>query len=741
MQYLEDLIGVSTKSNRVILVTTSDVKNEILTYRNQNKIVDNLKIMTESEFITSFVFKSSKQNIQYLIENNPWSSQKLNIDVAKNLEQVLAIVDFLNINDNLLFSYLEKSKVSGYTITKPKLPNGYEVVSYLPNHKDLMEMVIPQKLSDNQVISNSVFEFDHLLEEIEYVVENITEKVTNGSSVDDIIVVAPANYHSLINQQAILYGLPIATDNKISILSHNSGIELWNKIENGEILDLGSYDPQIAEAVIAILNEYSAYGGYSKFLEQVKNDFDQTKITISKTGGIKLITKIDSLYTITKLKEGHFYLLGNYQDGLITYKQDVDLINDSLKGEGLKSSEIQNKIFDSNLHRLISNATNIVVSYSKKLVAADVEIANNLSHLPIKKMKYTTKSKYSQNSDLLRFARANYLKEVFNANTDTYESLKNQFHIEYKDNKFQGVERRYENLKLSYTSINDYYKCGYKFYLNHILRIRNGEFDSKKVIVGNVVHGVLEQLDLNKDMKAEQILVIINEYITQMELNPTPVEKLYFRKLATFLESVCHYMKIEEEQIGKQIQREQEFEMYINDQVSIVGKIDKIISSIENDNLFVDIYDYKTGTLSINFDNIEYGFDLQNLIYFLLIKNYYKHETGEEVLMGTYQQQIRSKVLYDDEEVLDMMKIKGFTKQKHEYLFKRSEKIIGEQEVEKLLAITSEKINEAVTNIIDNNFSINPKVIDGKNKSCDFCQYQSICNKTNNDIIYINKEK
>ncbi len=744
MHYLSKLIGIKPVTTKVILVTTTDVKAEVLEYRNQHQVIDNLKIMTEAEFISSFIFKSSKKNVQYLIDHNPWLGEELNVDIAKNLEQVLATIDYLKLTGHQLYSTLIEYQQAGYQVQKPSLPANYEVITYLPYHSDLLQMIIRD---DSDVDCNSsscqksILEFSYVLNEIEYTVENIVGKLANGASLEDITIIAPANYHPLIKQVGLLYKLPIATENKISILAHNDGNRLYQEMITGQELDFESCDPQIAEAVINILNEYSRFGSYQKFINQVKADFKGKQITTSKSGGITLKTKIESKFTTTKLESGHFYLLGNYQDGLISYKQDVELINDRDRQGHLLTSEQLNDIFDRNLKRLIVSANNVQVSYSRKLIASDVEIANNLVQFPITATSFTAKSEYSEASDHLRYARANYLKEVFNTKSQVYTNLDNYFHVEYKDNSFTGINREYSNLKLSYTSINDYYKCSYKYYLSHILRIRNGKFDNKKVLVGNVVHGVLESLDLERELDTKTILNLIYDYVKQMELEPTPAEKLYFNKLSIFLEAVCHYMKIEEAQIGKQINREQEYEMNIISNVTLVGKIDKIISEINDDNLYVDIYDYKTGVLTINFDNVEYGFDLQNLIYFLLIKNYYRHESGEEVLMGTYQQQIRSKVLYDDEEVLDMMKIKGFTKQKHDYLFKRTEKVINEEQVAHLLELTKQKIEEAAINITANQFAINPKVINGKNKSCDFCEYQSICNKTNADIIYINKEK
>ena len=41
--------------------------------------------------------------------------------------------------------------------------------------------------------------------------------------------------------------------------------------------------------------------------------------------------------------------------------------------------------------------------------------------------------------------------------------------------------------------------------------------------------------------------------------------------------------------------------------------------------------------------------------------------------------------------------------------------------------------------ILQGDFTINPKIYDGKNISCEFCNFKDICYKSQKDIIYLDK--
>lgn len=739
MNYLQQIIGLESTANRLILVTTADVKNEILTYRNQHKIIDNTKIMTEHEFISSFIFNSNPQLLVYIINNNPWSSEPLSVEIAKQVERTLYIIELLKISNHPLAKYLDTVKQS-IDLEPITVPSDYQVEFYLARKDDLVEALFKTEQSPLPMPVNQILEYGHYLDEVEAAVEYIIDLIANGVSIDNIHLFAPSNYNALINQVATVYKLPIATKNKLPLLAHKDGVKCLQAIAMNQDIDLSTIEPLLVEPIVSIINKYASYNDNQKYFKLIKAEFEAATITLNVTGGLEVENQLDSLFTNHVLDSDYFVLLGNYQDGLVTYYQNTNIIDDQYR-QHLMTTTQKNNNQNNILYNLLNRGKNIRLSYAKKLVSSEVSIANNIMSCPIVNAKPVALSKYSSSGDQLKYARATYIDQTFNAQTEVFKVLDNYYSQNLKLNNYQQISKSYDTLKLSYTSINDFYKCSYKYYLAHILRVKNGMFDSRKVLIGNIVHYVLENIDASTIQTKEQIRDIIDNYVIDNQIQTNAIDNIYFDKFSIFLETVCTYMKQEEADSGyPTIEREVEFEMQILENVSLVGKIDKILSKIENDNLFVEIYDYKTGALTIDVKGIKYGLDMQNMIYFLLLKDYYKHEQGDEVLVGTFQHQIKQKVLYDDQELLELMKIKGFTKQKHDNVFIRSEKVINESEVESLLSEVDNKIKSAANDIVSNKFEINPKIIEGKNVSCDFCKYLGICNRTANDFMFINKE-
>jgi len=64
-------------------------------------------------------------------------------------------------------------------------------------------------------------------------------------------------------------------------------------------------------------------------------------------------------------------------------------------------------------------------------------------------------------------------------------------------------------------------------------------------------------------------------------------------------------------------------------------------------------------------------------------------------------------------------------------------KVLNNEDIDKIKDISEEKIKEVIDNIKNNNFVINPKVVDGKNIGCDFCKFRDICFVKKRDKVEI----
>ena len=124
----------------------------------------------------------------------------------------------------------------------------------------------------------------------------------------------------------------------------------------------------------------------------------------------------------------------------------------------------------------------------------------------------------------------------------------------------------------------------------------------------------------------------------------------------------------------------------------------------------------------------------------------------------------RDKKLTYEEQKKDNLKLSGYSTNNQKYLsifdssYEDSSMISGmrvkkdgelassahalsEEEIEEIVNIVDKNIKSAVDEILNGNFNINPKIINGKNESCTFCKYRDICYLRENNKVYINTEE
>ena len=150
---------------------------------------------------------------------------------------------------------------------------------------------------------------------------------------------------------------------------------------------------------------------------------------------------------------------------------------------------------------------------------------------------------------------------------------------------------------------------------------------------------------------------------------------------------------------------------------------------------------------------------MQLPIYFYLLNRSDKFKNV--IPVGMYYQKILSNKLInskdEEKEKKDFFKLEGYSNSNTEILdkfdksyndsqiiksmkttqngFYAYSKIMSSQEFKKLDEIIDNKIHDVINKINEADFSIDPKRIDKKNISCEFCSYKDICFKQEKDII------
>ena len=85
---------------------------------------------------------------------------------------------------------------------------------------------------------------------------------------------------------------------------------------------------------------------------------------------------------------------------------------------------------------------------------------------------------------------------------------------------------------------------------------------------------------------------------------------------------------------------------------------------------------------------------------------------------------------YEDSELIKSMKTtsKGFS---------AYTKVFSSQEIDNIVNLAEKKIDEAINNIVNGKFDINPKQIKFENVSCKYCKYKDLCFQTSNNVVLI----
>ena len=359
--------------------------------------------------------------------------------------------------------------------------------------------------------------------------------------------------------------------------------------------------------------------------------------------------------------------------------------------------------------------------------------------------------KYNIMEDDINLLYSNYQDIDYMKYSNKYNRIDKYKLYKYLDDK----------LVLAYTSFDNCNRCKFKYYLNNILKI-NVIRDDFSIIIGNVCHYVLSQMD-NEDYDTRRYF---DEYLSN--------ERDFTSRELFFLDNIKEEMVFIIDTIRKQLgytsfdKKMYEEKVYVNKdkniKVTFMGIIDKVLYKEEDDITYLAVIDYKTGNTNIKLDNMEYGIGMQLPIYLYLTSNM-KFKNIEVV--GFYLQKLLSTNLDNTKDYItareNNLKLEGYSINNPSILSKFDKtyndskliksmktskngfysysKVLDKEEIDNIITSTDEMIDKVIDNILEADFSINPKVIDGENVSCKFCEYRDICFRRENDIVYINKSK
>ena len=196
--------------------------------------------------------------------------------------------------------------------------------------------------------------------------------------------------------------------------------------------------------------------------------------------------------------------------------------------------------------------------------------------------------------------------------------------------------------------------------------------------------------------------------------------------------------------------------------ITFKGFIDKIIYTTKDDKTYVAIIDYKTGSPEIDVSKVKYGLSMQLPIYLYLLKH--ASELKNVVVCGFYLQKLIPKQASAGSDYFDTLKdgikLQGYSnsdksilsmldpgfesssmiksmKVKKDGEFYPYVKTLSSEDMNEIASMVEDKIVDALNQICECNFDINPKVVEGKNVGCAFCEFKDCCFFNHNDLCYL----
>lgn len=763
--------------DNLLIICPSSYKIAILKYLNDHNLILNIKFVTKSEYKKYVKFDYGIEAIHYLknknmkvenaitildnlyyIEDKDYKNEKLNklVNYKKELD-----TNNLLIYDKLFKKILKRRKVVVY---------GYGLLNTFDTNMFMDAVVIPYKKHDKKY---DVYHFVNIKDEVEFVFQRISDLIKNNIDINKISIMnIDLEYIPYLKMMEKFYGIKMNYNNEDNIMGTIIGKKFFalikeNKSSSDIILSLKEYENSKEYSfIINILNKYSNCN-LLDYLDEIKYDLLNTKI---KNDIYENVVKVKNVFDF--INDDEYVFLMNFTSSSIpSLKMDTDYITDDIcKLVNVDTKDDENELIKENTITYLSSINNIIISYKDKSPFNEYSPSILLDYINYENKTYERSMSYSNlaNQSLYSMYLDDLVKYgIKNKDLDLlYTTYEENNYLEY-NNYFKGLDNNklisYLNneLTLSYTSVDSFYKCGFQYYLNNVLKINIFE-ETFNTVIGKLFHYCLSKMNENNFDLDREYSKYIKDY------NFTNKEKFFIDKLKKDLEYIISVIKKHQFISGfTKMLYEQKVDITLmnNPYVHFKGFVDKIMYKEKNNNTLVSIIDYKTGNSDeVNIKNLRFGLSMQLPIYLYLVSHSKVLQNMQ--FTGFYLNRILDiNVIKKDNKTIDELKynnlkLDGYStniierlsdfdptyenseviksmKTNNDGTFSHYAKVLTDEEINEILLLTEEKINEAMNEILGSNFLINPKILKRENVSCKYCDYKDICYYNEKDLVYL----
>lgn len=762
-----------------VIITTNENKKKILRENSMKHTYANLKFYTFLELKKNLLFDYDVKTIEFVATH-----YQVSVSVAKiYLENLYFLKDlddekvkFLNglkkdLDEHGLLIYHESFKE--YLLDKRIIVYDYPVLN--KEQKlilSLLDREVEYQNSEDIEYKPVIYEAKDIDAEVEFVMEKIGDLLDQNIPLSKIKIIASADYYNILTRYFYLYHLPFYKGNTHSFYSTMVAQEFIHQYELYSIeenaLHLSEKYQNVGD-LVRIINQSVMIEDKTLRKEFIIEDLKTSKI---KEDMYEEQIKICSL-TDNFDSSHHVFLLGFNVNSYPKIKRDISYLSDEVRMRlGLDTSTDINHNQKLTILKRITDIKNLTITYKLHSNEGACYPSMLIKEVGLEVLPVKLDASVSHSRIFSEIKYATLLDNLYKFNS-VYPDLaiyQNNLTIPYfqYNNQFTGIpnsilkDKLNHNLTLSYTNLEMYQECAFKYYVSKVLRLDIFE-ETFKTILGSIMHHILE-VGIVKEI---DIPVEMIKFVKDKGYQLNAKELFYLDLFSRELTKILNVIKRQQKHSSlKHYLFEQEFFVYKDSKemnITFKGNIDKVMYEEINGREVIAVVDYKTGNTMITLKNLDYGLNIQLPIYLYLLKR--SDRFKDALIAGFYIQKVLAKkeniqFKKTEEELLESrLRLQGYTN-RDEYLmemiddeyqnstvlqnlkFKKdgelssTSKVLSYEEMDELISRVDAIIDEVILNILDGKFLINPKVIKGNNVACTYCHFKDICYKRKqNEVI------
>lgn len=713
------------------------------------------------------------ESLYFLDENKSYEEKKL-----KDLKDLFEELDKNGYIKRDPFFLLKYKKKKVYVYGYDSLTSFEErMLSFFDN-----VLIIEKKEIENRKLK--IYECSTLEEEVKFVTEKILELLYSGVPLEKIRLFGGGDiYTNEFLRMKKFYSLPFSLT-EVSLFSTAISQRYLTLLEEEQdflsayckLVELypnsSSFFLKVKNKLKSLVQKYSIYDkeyfneAYSLFFEELK------KVTFKKEE-LAFSLSFEEMKDQVFLDDEYVFFVGINQTVFPKLYKDEDYLSDSLKKVlGLEDANMKNKRSFQDFVKMIKRIPNLCITYKLRHLKEEFHPSHALLELEVEKEKAVISN--IQYSTLASSLKLSSLLDDFIKYGKKDKDLALYYHnisLPYMsyDNHYQKIDQNMlfsylkNKLTLSYSSIDTFYHCSFRYYLQHILKI-NSFTSSFQTEIGTLFHFVLSKMNTS----SFDFDLVYDSYLQDKDFSKK--EMFFLRKIKKDLRLLIEYIKkFQDVTYLTDMYYEKEFHIDKSSLISVdlMGIIDKIMYREKDGNTYVSVVDYKTGSKSIKLNRSIHGLDLQLILYLYFIKE--SKLFDNPCFVGFYLQKILSKEKESDPtkdyetRKMEEFKFQGYSTTNTEWLekfdmtYEQSEfiksmrttqkgfatyaKVVSEEEVEKLIELAEQLVIKARDEILNAQFSIDPKRIEREDVGCEFCRFRDICFKTEKDFVELKEYK